>query len=79
MTNHDIDELAMLDVKEVEQLLRRKARTIRLMVSRGDFPKPIVSGRWLRADVVRHLRSVNEVAKNGKDRQDAAAIGISKE
>ena len=79
MNEQDSNELAMLDLKEVEQLLRRKSRTIRLMVSQGKFPKPIVSGRWLRADVVRHLHSVNEVAKNSKDRQDSAAIGISKE
>lgn len=59
MTEHDSNELAMLDVKEVEQLLRRKARTIRLMVSRGEFPKPIVSGRWLRADVVKYLYAMN--------------------
>ena len=78
MTDHNND-IAMLDVKEVEQLLRRKARTIRLMVSRGEFPKPIVSGRWLRADIVRHLHAVNELAESGKNRQDSAGIGISKE
>ncbi len=60
MTEHkNDDDLAMLDTKEVEQLLRRKARTIRLMVSRGEFPKPVVSGRWLRADVVKYLYAVN--------------------
>ena len=74
------DPLAMLDLRSIEQLLRRKARTIRLMVKRGEFPKPVVSGRWLRADVVRHLQSVNEpLAGNGNKRQDPAGIGISKD
>ena len=31
---------------ELEQMLNRKGRTIRLMVSQGKIPKPIVPGRW---------------------------------
>jgi predicted DNA-binding transcriptional regulator AlpA len=47
----------MIDIRELEQVLQRTERTIRRMIAKRGFPRPVVAGRWRRADVSRWMDS----------------------
>ena len=51
------DPFDMIDIRELEQILRRTERTIRRMITTKSFPRPVVSGRWRRADVIAWMDS----------------------
>ena len=52
-----MSDFEMMDVRELEQILRRTARTIRRMIATRGFPRPVVPGRWRRDDVSQWMDS----------------------